>query len=530
MNESYCIKRALVSVYDKKNIINFAKELHERNIELISTGGTYQLLIKHGIPTIKISDYIGFPEIMNGRLKTLHYKIYGGILGRHDRDKNIMYQEKILHIDMVIVNFYSINNKKNENFIESIDIGGPAMVRAAAKNYKQVAVITNTKIYKCIIKELDNNKNSLTTKTRLELAAKAFTYTYTYDNNIKNNFQTMLKKKLQANKTVLVNNIFPEKLHFKLVKKHKISYGENIQQKAAIYVSDTCKKNFFNKNIKKIQGTNLSYNNIIDADFSLSFLKEFDDEYVCVIVKHSNPCGAAIGDSILDSYTKAYKTDPISSFGSTIAFNHELDIHTAKYIINNQYVEMIIAPSIDIKSFIFISNKKPKIKLLTFKSLENYNNKNMCIKNINGGGIILQESDSIKINSHNLSIVSTLQPNKEEICNALFACKIVKHVKSNAIVCVRNKMTIGIGAGQMSRIDATKLSLYKARNAGLITKNCILASDGFLPFSDNIDFAAKFGVSCIIQPGGSIRDKDIISAANKNNIKMIFTGIRQFCH
>lgn len=530
MKNNFFCKRALISVYNKKNIAKFAKKLHEANIEIISTGGTYKFLIDYGIPVIKIEQYTGFTEIMDGRLKTLHYKIHGGILGRRNKDEYIMSQKKILPIDMVIVNFYSINEiiakkEKIEKFIDSIDIGGPTMVRSAAKNYKNVAVVTDENDYDNIIKELYKNKNFLTDKTKLKLAVKAFQYTFNYEKIIKDNFVHLLNKNIYIDKK-LPNN-FPKKLKFNLIKEVKISYGENMHQKSAFYLENN--KKFFEK-IKKIQGNNLSYNNIVDIDFALSFLKEFiDEKYVCVIIKHSNPCGVSIGTSNFDSYLKAYKTDPISAFGGTIAFSKELDIKTTKKIIKNQFVEIIISPTISKETLQFISHKKPKIKLVIYGSLTSYNKKNISIKSMHWG-LLAQEIDYITITKNDLSIVSNCKPNEKEILDALFAWKVVKHVKSNAIVCVKNQTTVGIGSGQTSRIDATKFAIYKAKNLNLITKNCILASDGFLPFPDNVDFAAKYGIRCIIQPGGSIRDKEIISTANKFGLIMIFTGIRHFYH
>lgn len=519
------IKRALISVHDKNNIIEFANQLNNIGIDLIATKGTYVILKKANIPATKISKYINFPEIMDGRLKTLHYKIYGGILGRRDQDGLVMDDNKILPIDMVIINFYSVNENnffdktKIEKFIDSIDIGGPAMVRAAAKNYKYVASITDINDYNSIINELKNNKNCLTNKTKLYLSQKAFEYTYLYDKKIKQGFDFFLEK----NK---LNSIKIPKI-LKIYQKSNLLYGENKHQKAFFYLEK--KKQNILENIKIFKEKKLSYNNILDVDCALDILKEFyKEKSVCIIIKHNNPCSVAISNSNLNAYKKAYRGDYISAFGGLIAFNSELDDITAKKIISNQFVEIILAPCINQEVINKISFNKPKIKIITYNSLEKFSKK-INIKSINGG-YLLQENNLSNISAKDLIVVSKKIPSMQDIQESIFTWKIAKYVKSNAIVLSRNKKTIGIGAGQTSRIDATKLAILKAHNLGLKTKKCVMASDGFLPFRDNVDIAAQAGISCIIQPGGSIKDKEIISAANNQNIIMIFTKQRNFCH
>ncbi|PPI88953.1 bifunctional phosphoribosylaminoimidazolecarboxamide formyltransferase/inosine monophosphate cyclohydrolase [Candidatus Pantoea edessiphila] len=528
--QKYPIHYALISVSDKTGIIEFARELDKRKIRIISTGGTASLLIQAGIPVIEVSKYTEFPEMMNGRVKTLHSKICGGILYRRGQDDKMIKKYGIFPIDIVIVNFYPFKQSiidKNcllSDAIEKIDIGGPTMVSSAAKNYEFVAVVVRHIDYNFILDELDINKNSLTLNTRLELAVKAFKYLAIYNNNIANYFDNLQLNIKNITEYEQINSL-PQKININFIKKYNMIYGENSHQSAAFYIPENI-ENECSSDLLKVQGGILSYNNAIDIDTAIECLKQFN-EPACVIVKHSNPCGVAISDSIASAYKLAYSTDPISAFGGIIALNRELDQLTVELIIKFQFVEIIIAPSFNEMALKFISNKK-KIKLIIYdKFKKNYFNLDFKSLNI---GLLVQEHNLKTIEINQLNIVSKTKPSKQEIADAIFGLKVSKFVKSNAIVCAKNNTTIGIGAGQMSRIDSVKIASLKANNAGLKTKNSVMASDAFFPFRDGIDIAAEMGISCIIQPGGSIRDKEVIKAADEHHISMIFTKIRHFRH
>lgn len=529
MHNKLSIKRALISVSDKENLIPLAQYLTSQNIELLSTGGTSKLLKEHKIPVIDVSEYTGFPEIMDGRVKTLNPKIYGGILARRDltEDLEIMEKLQILEIDLIVVNLYPFEktiNKENYSFddaIENIDIGGPCMVRAAAKNHKYTSIVVSPKQYDSLILEMKENNNIISANTNFKLAVKAFEHTAHYDSMIAQHLSKYIDKEEVVNELLPYSNIF----NINLTKKQNLRYGENPHQTSAFYVDESCEETSVSSSTQK-QGKELSFNNIADADAALECVKEFDAP-TCVIVKHANPCGVASSNSIKTAYQKAFKTDPTSAFGGIIAFNRELDYETAKLIIENQFVEVIIAPKIN--SFALSElEKKPNIRVLEtgeFKSqsgLKDY-------KKV-AGGLLVQDKDSKKICPTELSIVTTRKPETQELKDALFAWKVAKFVKSNAIVYTKNDMTIGIGAGQMSRVYSAKIAGIKANDEGLIVEGSVMASDAFFPFRDGIDAAAKAGITCIIQPGGSIRDQEIIDAANEHNIAMIFTKIRHFKH
>ncbi|MXP50806.1 bifunctional phosphoribosylaminoimidazolecarboxamide formyltransferase/IMP cyclohydrolase [Pantoea sp. SoEX] len=527
---NYPIRYALLSVSDKTSIVEFASELNKRNIKILATGGTASLLVKSGIPAIEISHYTGSPEILDGRIKTLHTKIYTGILYRRGQDDNIITNKRIFPIDMLVVNFYPFTQtviNKNcslEDAVEKIDIGGPTMVYAAAKNYKFVSVVVKHSDYSNILDELDVNSNSLSLNTRFKLAVKAFNYLAFNNNNIANYFNDLISS---FNHTQHFNkndqNTLPEKINIKLVKKQNMIYGENVHQSAAFYIPELT--NTEPLNLLKIQGKNLSYNNIIDIDTAIKCLEEFK-EPTCVIIKHSNPCGVATSDSIAAAYKRAYITDSISAFGGVIALNRELDQPTIELITKHQFVEVIIVPSVTDTALKIVSKKK-KIRLIICNNWKK--NSLLDFKTVNGG-VLIQEHNNKTIDINQLNIVSERKPNKKEIKDSIFCWKVSKFVKSNAIVCAKDTATIGIGAGQMSRIDSVKIAYMKAKNAVLETKNSVMASDAFFPFRDSIDLAAKMGIKCIIQPGGSIRDKEIIDAVDEYNISMIFTKIRHFRH
>lgn len=523
MNNNIHIKRVLISVYDKENIVDFAYALYKKGIEIISTNGTANLLIKNNIKVTKVSEYIGLSEMMDGRLKTLHYKIFGGILSRK-KDNLIMEKNNILSINMVVVNFYPINTKHKKKFIENIDIGGPTLVRAAAKNYNNVIVVVNKKEYTNIINEININ-NCISIHTSFNFAMQAFKYIAIYDYNISNNFINLLENK----KNLCKSEKLPNFINLNLIKIKDIKYGENMHQKAAFYLEKN-QKIYLNKknNFKKLQGKELSYNNIIDIEFALDFLKDFN-ELICVIIKHSNPCSVSTGSSIIEAYEKAYFADPISSFGGILAFNRKIHSDTIKNIINNfRFFDIIIFPDISKNAFSIIQ-KKPNMRIVLYKKENNINSicNSFVLKNINDGFLLQEKNNKI---FKNILLVSKRNAKEKEIQDSIFAWKIVKHVKSNAIVLVKNKTTLGIGAGQMSRIDSTKIAIKKAQELKINIKNSVMASDAFFPFRDNIDIAAQAGIKCIIQPGGSIRDKSIISAIDENSMSMFFTNIRHFRH
>lgn len=513
------IKRALISVSDKSGILEFAKSLYAQGIEIISTGGTAKLLASHAIPVIEISDYTGHAEIMDGRVKTLHPKVHGGILGRREKDSAVMTEYDISPIDLVVVNLYPFAETiKNthcslEDAIENIDIGGPAMVRAAAKNHQDVTVIVNSMDYDRVLAEMTDNDGCTSLTMRFDLAISAFEHTASYDAMVAH----YLGK--QANN-------FSKTLHIQLTKKQDLRYGENSHQQAAFYVE----KNNTEASVStatQLQGKALSYNNIADTDAALECVKSFT-EPACVIVKHANPCGVAVSDNLTKAYQYAYQTDPTSAFGGIIAFNRELDAKTAKTIIDRQFVEVIIAPSVSVEATEIIA-KKSNVRLLTSGEWKTHQIQ-YDYKRVNGG-LLVQDKDSYMINDvSELSCVTHKKPSQTELQDLLFCWKVAKFVKSNAIVYAKNGMTIGIGAGQMSRVYSAKIAGIKAFDEGLQVKGAVMASDAFFPFRDGIDAAAKVGISCIIQPGGSIRDDEIIAAANEHGIAMVFTHIRHFRH
>lgn len=542
------IRYALISVFNKSNIIKFATSLIQKNIKLLSTTSTTQILSDAGLLTTKVSDYIKFPEIMNGRLKTLHHKIYAGILGRKGIDDTIMHTHNIKPIDMLIVNFYPfhkiVHNKQysEEDIINNIDIGGPNIVRAAVKNYKNVVVIIDSNDYEHIINEI-NTQQGISLKTRSILAEKALKHVIEYDNIIYNFFQQKNNRNQKphiTNKSYIQNNIsynqsnnnFPDTLtimHLKFQKKQNVIYGENPHQKAALYIQNNLKHTGSVATAQQLQGKQLSYNNIVDMDTALECVKMFS-EPTCVIVKHDNPCGVASADNIYNAYNQAYYADSTSAFGGIIALNRSLDKDTAQSIINKTFVSAIIAPSIDQDSLNILSQKK-HIRVLISGYWNILKEPEINLKRINNG-LLIQDYDNIQ-DLNCLDIVTTSKPTTSEIKDALFCWKIVKFVKSNAIVCGKNHQTTGIGSGQMNRAYAVNIAttLFHQNN---INKNNIqgstMASDAFFTFHDGINIAANMGIRCIIQPGGSIKDQEIINFANQRGISMIFTHIRHFKH
>ena len=516
------IKRALISVSDKKGIIDFAKILIKYNVEILSTGGTAKLFAENNIPVIEVSDYTGFPEMLDGRVKTLHPKIHGGILGKRDDEKHLqtMIKSNIPIIDLVVVNLYPFEatiSKENcplSEAIENIDIGGPAMIRSSAKNYNGVAVVTDSSDYKMIEDALKKNDGALNLECRFILAKKAFEHTAKYDLAISNYLNG-----LDTNKNVT----YPKKLNLAFNKKMDLRYGENPHQSASFYVDEIATKGSL-ASFKQLQGKELSYNNLNDADTAWECVKSFKLPS-CVIVKHANPCGVGSSKDLLDAYKNAFLTDPTSAFGGIIACNTALDKNTASQIIS-QFVEVVIAPSYEAES-LKIFESKPNIRLLEVTLDNNFNA--FELKKI-GGGLLVQSPDNFNIDMDHCKIVSKLKPNQEQMADMLFAWRVAKYVKSNAIVFCKNNQTLGIGAGQMSRVDSTKIASIKAQNANLDLINSVVASDAFFPFRDGIDVLATAGAKCVIQPGGSLRDEEVISAADELGLIMLFTGYRHFRH
>ena len=515
------VRRALISVSDKNGILEFAKALHEQGVEILSTGGTAKLLADNFIPVMEVSKHTGFPEIMDGRVKTLHPKIHGGILGRRGIDDAVMKENDIAPIDLVVVNLYPFEaatadeNCSFDDAIENIDIGGPAMVRASAKNHAYVSIIVDPIDYDRVLEELKNNQAIVSDATRYDLAIKAFEHTSNYDGMIANYLGRL---NLDGTKEIL-----PRTINLQFSKVQEMRYGENPHQSAAFYTeknpSEACIAT-----AKQLQGKELSYNNIGDTDAALECVKQFD-EPACVIVKHANPCGVSINTSIMEAYDAAYSTDPESAFGGIIAFNRELDGETAKAIVDRQFVEVIIAPGVSAEASAAVAAKK-NVRLLECGQWGEARQR-QDYKRVNGG-LLVQDADLLL--HKELTVVTERQPTEQEIIDLLFSWKVAKFVKSNAIVYAKNNMTIGVGAGQMSRINSARIAGIKAEHAGLQVPGSVMASDAFFPFRDGIDAAQEAGIVAVIQPGGSMRDDEVIAAANEHGMAMVLTGMRHFRH
>ena len=528
MNE-ITIKRALISVSNKKGIIELAKTLHTLNIEIISTGGTYRVLQEAGIPVTSIQAITHFPEMMNGRVKTLHPNVFAGLLQRGEKDAQTLKTHHINPIDLVIVNLYpfvkTIADPKASfaDAIENIDIGGPSMIRAAAKNYLFTTVITEPDDYQDLSMRLSTHQGRIDETLRLHYAHKAFTHTAAYDVHIANYLHQQSKP----------NQTYPDLYLAAWHKKENLRYGENPHQSAAFYQeAQPAAKSI--AACQRLQGKALSYNNIADGNTALDTVKQFVD-CACVIVKHANPCGVALGKDPLQAYQKAFATDPTSSFGGIIAFNREVDLATADCIINNQFVEVVIAPQFSKEACECFAAKK-NVRLLAHpQSQDNLEQpvrelfSNWDLKRTSGG-LLVQTLDNLQISAKDLQIVTERKPTDSEINDLLFAWQVVRYVKSNAVVFAKDQTTVAIGAGQMSRIFSIQIARLKAKDANLTLTNAVMASDAFLPFADNITAIEDTGVTAIIQPGGSIKDEAVITAANKANIAMVFTNIRHFWH
>jgi phosphoribosylaminoimidazolecarboxamide formyltransferase/IMP cyclohydrolase len=525
------IKRALISVSDKQGILEFAQALHGFGVEILSTGGTAKLLRDNDIPVIEVSDYTGFPEMLDGRVKTLHPKVHGGLLGRRDVPEHVkaMQDAGIPPIDMLVVNLYPFEatvakpDCSMEEAIENIDIGGPAMVRSAAKNWKDVTVLTDASQYATVLAEMQSTGGATSQATRFALSVAAF--------NRISNYDAAISDYLSSFNTDLTRNPFPGQTNGRFVKLQDLRYGENPHQQAAFY-RDLYPAPGSLVAAEQLQGKELSYNNIADADAAWEAVKSFDTT-ACVIVKHANPCGVAVAATTLEAYGKAFKTDPTSAFGGIIAFNRPVDEATAEAV-SKQFVEVLIAPDFS-DGALEIFKAKANVRILKIALPHGGNTawhkgrNSHDIKRV-GSGILIQTADNHEISRDELRVVTRKQPTPQQMDDLLFAWRVAKYVKSNAIVFCGDGMTLGVGAGQMSRVDSTRIAAIKAQNAGLSLAGSVVASDAFFPFRDGVDVLAEAGASCVIQPGGSMRDEEVIAAADEHGLAMVFTGIRHFRH
>ena len=517
------IQRALLSVSDKAGLVDFARALAAGGVELLSTGGTAKALRDAGLTVIDVSEYTGFPEMLDGRVKTLHPKIHGGILARRDLPEHVATLDAhgMGTIDLVCVNLYpfvaTVSKPHTlDEAIENIDIGGPAMVRSSAKNYRHVAIVTDPADYPALVAEMQAQGGALTDATRFALAKKAFTHTAQYDGAI-SNYLTALNDKGER-------EAFGEKLNLQFTRAQTCRYGENPHQAGAFYVEADAPAGTI-ATARQIQGKALSYNNIADTDAALECVKLFDAAPACVIVKHANPCGVAYGTSLLEAYDRAYQTDPESAFGGIIAFNGRLDGETAQAIVERQFVEVIIAPEVSLEASAAVVAKK-NVRLLECGAWSGPVAQ-LDMKRV-AGGLLVQNAD-VLLNAE-LKVVTRRTPTEKEMDDLLFAWRVAKFVKSNAIVYAKDRMTVGVGAGQMSRVNSARIAAIKAEHAGLPVPGSVMASDAFFPFRDGIDQAAAAGIKAVIQPGGSMRDDEVIAAANEHGIAMVFTGTRHFRH
>ena len=515
------IQRALISVSDKTGVVEFAKALLTHGVQILSTGGTAQLLKLNGVVVTEVAEHTGFPEMMDGRVKTLHPRVHGGILARRDKPDHVqaMKDHDIPPIDMVVVNLYPFARTvakpgvTMEDAIENIDIGGPAMVRAAAKNHEFVAVVTDPADYAPLVAKMAASKGKLDFDERFRLAAKAFSHTAEYDG--------MISNWLTARSPDGVARAFPERFNMQVRLAQTLRYGENPHQSAAFYVERDPPKGTL-ASFRQLQGKELSYNNIADADAAWECCRTFDVP-ACVIVKHANPCGVAIAETAYAAYRNAFLTDPTSAFGGIIAFNRPVDAASAESVAK-QFVEVVIAPSYTPEALAVFAAKQ-NVRLLQIDVAKDLNRLDM--KRV-GGGLLVQTSDDFDVAQ--LRIVTRRDPTRAEMNDMVFAFRVARFVKSNAIVFCKGGMTLGVGAGQMSRVDSTRIAAIKAKNAGLRLRGSVVASDAFFPFRDGLDVVAQAGARAVIQPGGSVRDKEVIAAADEHGIAMVFTGMRHFRH
>ena len=513
------VRRALVSVSDKRGLIPFVSGLAELGVEVLSTGGTCRQLEEAGLDVIEVSEKTGFPEIMDGRVKTLHPVVHGGLLGRRGTDEAVMDEHGIEPIDLLVVNLYPFEatiaraDATIDDAIENIDIGGPAMIRAASKNHDGVAVVVEPDDYDAVLDDLKNDK--LTLESRRRLAAKAYAHTASYDTAITRYLSASLGDGLLGQRFLYSGNL-----------SERLRYGENPHQDAVFYVDQQAPAGSLAA-AKQLQGKALSYNNIADSDAALECAKQFEHP-ACVIVKHANPCGVAVADGILEAYDKAFRTDPTSAFGGIIAFNRPLDARTAETIVERQFVEVIVAPAVEADALPVLATKK-NVRVLETGPWTAGDATGHDFKKVSGG-LLVQDNDLGLVTEDDLKVVTELAPSAAQIRDMLFAWTVVKYVKSNAIVFCKDRMTVGVGAGQMSRVYSTRIAAIKAADEALEVKGSVMASDAFFPFRDGIDAAAETGISAIIQPGGSMRDDEVIRAADEHGLAMVFTGMRHFRH
>jgi phosphoribosylaminoimidazolecarboxamide formyltransferase/IMP cyclohydrolase len=517
------IKQALISVSDKTGIVDFARGLERLGVALVSTGGTARLLSDAGLKVTEVADYTGFPEMLDGRVKTLHPKVHAGILARRDVDGHLraLNAAKIPPIDLVVVNLYPFGATVSRpgctlaEAIEMIDIGGPAMVRSAAKNHEHVAVVTDPADYQPLLDEMASAKGAVGGETRFRLACKAFSHTAAYDGAI-SNYLTSIDSEGKSTP-------FPQRLNLQFDLAQLLRYGENPHQRAAFYRELEPAPGSL-ASYRQLQGKELSYNNIADADAAWECAKSFE-QAACVIVKHANPCGAAVAPTLTEAYRKAFATDPTSAFGGIIAFNRELDGETARALVQ-QFAEVVIAPAVD-QSAVRALGEKPNVRVLTVAAERSLRAREL--KTV-GGGLLVQTPDSARIEDGQLKLVTKTRATEAQLADLVFAWQVAKFVKSNAIVFCRDGRTLGVGAGQMSRIDSARIASAKAKEAGLSLAGAVVASDAFFPFRDGIDAVAKAGAAAVIQPGGSLRDEEVIAAADEHGLAMVFTGVRHFRH
>jgi phosphoribosylaminoimidazolecarboxamide formyltransferase/IMP cyclohydrolase len=520
---SVTIRRALLSVSNKEGLLEFARALRGRGVTILSTGGTAALLREDGIEVTDISSVTGFPEIMDGRVKTLHPKIHGGLLGRSGTDDAVMAEHGIEAIDLVAVNLYPFAATvakpgcSFEDAIENIDIGGPAMVRASAKNHDRVTVVVDPLDYGTVLAEIEREDGSVSAETRRRLATKAFAHTAQYD--------AAVAAYLDRAARPTAASEFPELLALQFRKRLDLRYGENPHQQAAFYVA-TDSQGASVGSASQLQGKELSFNNLADADTAFECVRQFEAP-ACVIVKHANPCGVAVAAGLREAYDRAFRTDATSAFGGIIACNRPLDGETARAIVERQFVEVIVAPAVEPEAREACARKE-NVRLLVTGGLAPSNTR-FDIRSLNGG-LLLQSRDSGLVTRDELRVVTRRAPSATELDDLLFAWAVCKFVKSNAIVFAKDGTTIGIGAGQMSRVVSTRIAAMKARDEGLEPRGSVVASDAFFPFRDGLDAAAEHGVTAVIQPGGSRRDAEVIAAADEHGLAMVFTGMRHFRH
>ena len=526
-------RRALLSVSDKTGIVDCARRLAALGIDLISSGGTARLLAEQGIPVTEVSRHTGFPEMMDGRVKTLHPAIHGGILGRRGIDDDVMAAHGIAPIDIVIVNLYPFEATTAdpacdlEAAIENIDIGGPALIRAAAKNHASVCILVDPADYPSFLEKLaDSGSEGLDDDTRFALAAKAFAHTSWYDGAIAAWLGERTAERKQSGAPVRASEL-PAQLSLRFHKQQDLRYGENPHQSAAFYVEKPAPAGSI-ASASQLQGKPLSYNNIADADAALSCVQSFREKPACVIVKHANPCGVATGQDPGMAYDLAWATDPTSAFGGIIAFNRRLDAETASRMVQRQFVEVVIAPDYDPGALTALATK-PNIRVLSTGTETAGLHAALDYKRVSGG-LLVQDADLVVVMPEDLQQVSQRAPTTGELQDLLFAWQVVKFVKSNAIVYCQGGRTLGIGAGQMSRVYSARIAAIKAEDQGLDIRGSVVASDAFFPFRDGVDAAAAAGVTAVIQPGGSVRDDEVIAAANEHGLAMLFTGVRHFRH